>query len=68
MFYLMVLHDKVSKNLTAFLDIFFYTLRATIRYNVQKVLYIELFIYFEVKIKFLHCIWSIWLFSIFIFI
>ena len=35
--------------------------------HVQKVLLIVVFIYFQGKIKFSHCIWSNWLFWIFVY-
>ena len=53
-------HWKKLPNLTAFLEICLYLKNNDSVEHVQKVLLIVLFIYFQGKIKFSHCIWSIW--------
>ena len=50
-------------NLTAFLEIFLYLKNNDSVEHVWKVLLIMLFIYFQGKIKFSHCIWFIFWFS-----
>ena len=57
-------HWRKLPNLTAFLEIFSYLKNIDSIEHVQKVLLIVLFIYIQGKIKFSHCIWSIWLFSV----
>ena len=59
-------HWKKLPNLIAFLEICLYLKNNDSVEHVQKVLLTVLFIYFKGKIKFSHCIWSIW--SIFILI
>ena len=61
-------HWKTLSNLTAFLEMCLYLKNNDSVKHVQKVLLIVLFIYFQGKIKFSHCIWSIWFFWIFILI
>ena len=56
---------KELPNLTAFLEICVYLKNNDSVEHVQKVL-IVLLIYFQGKIKFSHCIWSIWSFFILI--
>ena len=51
---------KKLLNLTAFLEICLYLKNNDSVEHVQKVLLIVLFIYFQGKIKFSHCIYSIW--------
>ena len=53
-------------NFTVFLEIFLYLKNNDSVEHAQKVLLIELFIYFQGKIKFSHCFWSMWLFWTFI--
>ena len=57
-------HWRKLPNLTAFLEIFLFLKNKDSVKHVKKVLLIVLSIYFEDKIKFSHCIWSIWLFWI----
>ena len=60
-------HWKKLPNLTALLEICLYLKNNDSVKHVQNVLLIVLFIYFQGKIKFSQCIWSIWLIWIFIF-
>ena len=61
-------HWRKLSNLTEFVKIFSYFKNINSVEYVSKILLIVLFIYFQGKRKFSHWIWSIWLFSIFIFI
>ena len=61
-------HWRKLSNLAAFLGIFLYLKNNDSVEHKQKVLLILPFIYFHGNIKFSHCVWSIWLFWIFIII